>query len=198
MIEYHYDGGSVAPIHLEDNTWNPEHRLVREVVCSPYRNTKRALFCFSWLGDVHPSHRLSFQAFPLVGVDSFNQSQSLLGRHGFDSIYPCRSLALVVLRHPTDGEHSGCSGLHQKFLQFVNCSAIATLFSLKDALLYAVRMLLKLAPGQLAPTLTLRIRKRLSLLAGCLRLCHTTCASFFHVIVPTSAYSAAFPLALAS
>jgi len=151
-----------------------------------------------YIRDVHPSHRLSFQAFPLVGVDSFNQSQSLLGRHGFDSIYPCRSLALVVLRHPTDGEHPGCSGLHQKFLQFVNCSAIATLFSLKDALLYAVRMLLKLAPGQLAPTLTLRIRKRLSLLAGCLRLCHTTCASFFHVIVPTSAYPAAFPLALAS
>jgi hypothetical protein len=160
-------------------------------------NTKWALFCFSWLGDVYPSHRLGFQMFPLVRVNSFHHCKSLLGLNGFNSIYPCRFLAVIVLRHPTHGEYSGCSGLYQQLLQCVNCSMVATLFSSKDALLYAVHMLLELAPGQRAPALTLRISARFSLLPGCLRFCHTTCASFFQIIVPTSAYPTAFPLALA-
>jgi hypothetical protein len=49
------------------------------------------------------------------------------------------------------------SGLHQQFVEFVDGSLIAMLFGSKDALLDAVDMLLKLAPGQRVPTLTLRI-----------------------------------------
>ncbi|SRR6266702_1393689 len=158
--------------------------------CQPFRGNESH--------NVDSSHRLAFQAFPLVRVDAFNHDKSLRRLDGFHSIYPCCFLALIVLRHPTDCEHSGCSGFHQEFLKCVDCSVIATLFSLKDALLYAVHMLLKLTPGHLAPTLTLRLRRCFPLAPGCLRFWHTTCASFFHVIVPTSAYPAAFPLALAS
>jgi hypothetical protein len=129
-------------------------------------------------------------------VNLFNHAKSERRWDGFDSIHSCGLLALVVLCHATYREHSGGSGFHQQFLEFVDCSVIATLFSLKDALLYPVHMLLKLAPGQRAPTLTLRIKGLLD--PGCLRFCHTTCASFFHMIVPTSAYPTAFPLALAS
>ena len=32
---------------------------------------------------------------------------------------------------------------------------------------------------------------------GCLRICHTTCASFFHIIVPTLAYPGRYPVAFA-
>jgi hypothetical protein len=66
--------------------------------------------------------------------------------------------ALVVLCDPPHGQQVCRSGLHQPFLEFVDGSLIATLFSSKDALLDAVDMLLKLSPGQLVPTLTLRIK----------------------------------------
>jgi len=82
---------------------------------------------------------------------------------------------------------------HQEFLECVDCSHVTTLFGSKDALLYPVHMLLKLAPGQRAPTLTLRIRWQFPLHPGCLRLCHTTCASFFQIIVPTLAYLGHYP-----
>ena len=68
---------------------------------------------------------------------------------------------------------------------------VATLFGSKDALLYPVHMLLELAPGQLAPTLTLRIGRLPA--PGCLRICHPTCASFFHITVPTLAYPGLTP-----
>ena len=104
-----------------------------------------------YIRDVHPSHRLSFQAFPLVGVDSFNQSQSLLGRHGFDSIYPCRSLALVVLRHPTDGEARRRPGAHQESLESMDCSGIATLRGSVDTGLELEDLPLESLPGQVSP-----------------------------------------------
>jgi len=77
---------------------------------------------------------------------------------GFHSINPCGFLALIVLGHSPHCEQSRCPGLHQQFLKLLNCSLVATLLGSKDALLYPVHMLLKLAPGQLAPTLTLRIK----------------------------------------
>src|SRR6266571_4367123 len=51
----------------------------------------------------------------------------------------------------------------------------------------------KRAPGQRAPTLPLRIKQRLRFGTGCLRLCSTTCASFFHLTVLTSAYPGHYP-----
>src|SRR6266566_5038468 len=193
MREYHSDGGSVAPIHLEDNTWNPEHRLVREVVCSPYRDTKRALFELAWLRDIYPSYRPGFYLLPVCWVNVFSHCKTLRRFDSFYSINPCGFLALIVLGHSTHCEQSRCPGLHQQFLKFLNCSLVATLFGSKDALLYPVHMLLKLAPGQLAPTLTLRIKRGFPLGPGCLRLCATTCASFFHITVLTSAYPGHYP-----
>jgi hypothetical protein len=75
-------------------------------------------------------------------VDPFNHNKPLSRRDGLDSIDSCGFLALIVLRHPANGEQSGCSGFHQQFLKFVDCFVIATLFSLKDALLYPVHRLL--------------------------------------------------------
>ncbi len=131
--------------------------------------------------------------FPVFRVDVFNHVKSLLRSNGFYSVYPRSFLALIILRDPTHGQHSRCPGLHQQLLPFLDCSLIATLFGSKDALLYPVHMLLKLAPGQLVPTLTLRIKRWFALALGCLRICHTTCASFFHVIVLTSAYPEHYP-----
>lgn len=85
---------------------------------------------------------------------------------------------------------------HQQFLEFVDCSLIATLFGFEDALLYALDMLLKRVPGQRVPTFTLRIR--CLPFPGCLRVCHTTRSSSFPITVPTSAYPTAFLLAFAS
>src|SRR5579859_2085505 len=113
-----------------------------------------------------------------------------------DSVYSRRFLPLIILCYPTNCQQSCRSGFHHQFLEFVDCSCIATLFGSKDALLYAIDMLLELTPRQLVPTLTLRIRCLLD--PGCLRFCHTRCTPFFSVIVPTSAYPLAFPGALAS
>jgi len=99
MIEYDYDGGLVAPIHLEENTWNPEHRLERRVVCSPYRNTYWAHFAVflgyvdspKWLGMVIPlSQRVD-------GVDLFVWS---IPSH---LVYSWGMLALVF-RHSSYGK----------------------------------------------------------------------------------------------
>ena len=91
-------------------------------------------------------------------MDLLGQDESLLGRDGFYSIYPSSILALVVLRHPPYREKAGCSGFRQQLLKFVDGLGIATLTGSKDALLESVHMLFDLAPGQRAPTLTLRIR----------------------------------------
>ncbi len=130
---------------------------------------------------------------PVPRVNAFNQGKALFGSDRFYSVYPRSFLPLVVLRDPTHGEHPRRPGLHQQLLQFLDCSLITTVFSSKDALLYPVHMLLELAPGQLAPTLTLRVKRRFPLASGCLRFCHTTCASFFQVIVLTSAYPGHYP-----
>ena len=130
---------------------------------------------------------------PVFRVNALNHFKSLFGSNRFYSVYPRSFLPLIVLRDPTHCEHASCPGLHQQLLQFLDCSLITTLFSSKDALLYPVHMLLKLAPGQLAPTLTLRVQRVFSLGPGCLRICHTTCASFFHVTVLTSAYPGHYP-----
>ena len=97
MIEYHYDGGSVAPIHLEDNTWNPEHRLVREVVCSPYRNREWTFFAISfWDGDAPEWLR---------SVASLSKGQDSSGLFlrcvPYDLIYPwcCTTLVLCHSFH---------------------------------------------------------------------------------------------------
>jgi hypothetical protein len=92
-------------------------------------------------------------------MDAFNHVKSLFWSHGFYPVYPSRLLALIILRDPSHCEHSRCPGLHSQLLQFLDCSLVATLFGSKDALLYPVHMLLKLAPRQLAPTLTLRVKR---------------------------------------
>src|SRR3989440_9981454 len=138
---------------------------------------------------------MRFQCF---GWRRSTMSSRCFGGDGFDAVHSGCFLALVVLGDSTHCQESGCPRLHQKLLEFVDCLMIATLFSLKDALLYPVRLLLKLAPGQLPPPFTLRVKRCFSLHPGCLRISHTTCASFFHVFVPTLAYPMAFPLALAS
>jgi hypothetical protein len=91
-------------------------------------------------------------------VDLLGQGYSLLRRDGFHSVYPGSILALVILRHPPYREKAGCSGFHQQLLKLVGGLGIAMLTGSKDALLESVHMLLELTPGQLAPTLTRRIR----------------------------------------
>jgi len=130
---------------------------------------------------------------PVFRVNTFNHVKSLFGSNGFYPVNSRRFLALVVLRDPTHCKHTRRPGLHQQLLQFLDCSLVATLFGSKDALLYSVHMLLKLAPGQLAPTFTLRVKWEFPLGPGCLRICHTTCASFFHVTVLTLAYPGHYP-----
>ena len=100
MVEYHYDGGSDLPIHLEENTWNPERRLERLVVCSPYRNPQRSLFRLARFWYPNPSNGLGCVRFPSVRVDLFGQFSALFGCNGFHPIYTSSVLALVILRHP--------------------------------------------------------------------------------------------------
>jgi hypothetical protein len=101
-------------------------------------------------------------------MDLLGQDESLLGSDSLYSIDPSSVLALVVLRHPPHREKAGGSGFRQQLLKFVDDLRIAMLTGSKDAFLESVHMLLELAPGQLAPTLTRRIR-RLPV-SGCLRL----------------------------
>src|SRR2546428_5076767 len=125
--------------------------------CFHHGDTKRALFSLAWFRDIDPSYRLGFHLLPVLWVKVFSHCKTLRRFDSFYSIDPCGFLALIVLGHSTHCEQSRCPGLHQQFLKFLNCSLVATLLGSKDALLYPVHMLLKLAPGQLAPTLTLRM-----------------------------------------
>jgi len=166
--------------------------------CLHHGNTKRALFRLPWLRNVYSSHRLGFLPLPLVRVNVFNHDKSKFRMDRFDSIYPCCLLPLVILSHSSHRYQPCRSGLHQQFLEFVDCSCVATLFGLEDAFLYAINMLFQLAPGEPVPTFTRWVKRRLPFALRCLRMCHTTRASSFHIIVPTSAYPAAFLLAFAS
>lgn len=123
---------------------------------------------------------------PVLGVDALNHDEPLLWWDGFHSIHSGSFLALIFLRHAPHCEQSGCPGLYQQFLQCVDCLRVATALGFEDAFLYAVHMLFELAPGQLAPTFTLRVQQ--CLFPGCLRICHTPHTSSFHETVPTSAY----------
>src|SRR6266702_3451704 len=161
--------------------------------CFHHGYTKRALFELAWFGDIDPSYRLDFQLLPVLWVDVFSHCKTLRWFNGFYSIDSCGFLALVVLGHSTHCKQPCCPGLHQQFLKLLNCSLVATLFGSKDALLYPVHVLLQLAPGQLAPPLTLRVKGRFLFGPGCLRFCDTTCASFFHSTVLTSAYPGHYP-----
>jgi hypothetical protein len=122
----------------------------------------------------------------VLGVDALHHDEPLLRRDRFHPIDSGGFLALIFLRDPSYCEQSGCSGLHQQFLQCVDRLRIATAFGFEDAFLYAVDMPFELAPGQLVPTFTLKVGRWLFL--GCLRMCHTLHASSFHKTVPTSAY----------
>src|SRR2546429_8237090 len=99
MIEYHYDGGSVAPIHLEDNTWNPEHRLVREVVCSPYRNREGPLSTIA-LGDIDAPERLR----PIASWFQVAYGSCFLFRRVPDNLVHTGCFLALVFRHPSHGK----------------------------------------------------------------------------------------------
>jgi hypothetical protein len=72
----------------------------------------------------------------------FSHGEALLRMDRLYSVYPCRLLALVVLGHSSHSHQSRRSGLHQQFLEFVDCSSVATLFGFEDAFLYAINMVL--------------------------------------------------------
>ena len=130
MIEYHYDGGSVAPIHLEDNTWNPEHRLVREVVCSPYRNTERTLFAV-FLGDVDASERL-WAVVPLP--QRVDRVEFLLWSIPSDLVYSWGILALVLC-HSSHGKGFAAKRVGQESLQSFHLAPSLFLGRLNNACL---------------------------------------------------------------
>src|SRR5437879_283766 len=109
----------------------------------------------------------------------------------FDSVHTCRFLPLVFLCHPSYCEETCCFRFHQEFLQLLNNSYLAMLSCSVNPLLNAVHMLLKLSPGQLLPSLTLRIKRLL--FPGCFPFCHSTQCFTFHTAVSTSAYPSAFP-----
>ena len=132
---------------------------------------------------------------PMLRVNTLGQNEALCRWDGFHPIDSGGVFALVVLRDPPHSKKSCSSGFHQQLLQFVDGLDIAMLTGLKDAFLYAIDMLLELAPGQFVPSFTRRVKRLL--VSGCLRVGYTTHTSFFPVIVPTSAYPLAFPEALA-
>src|SRR5216684_2955534 len=101
-----------------------------------------------------------------------SHDKALLRSYRFHSVYPCCFLALVILSHPSHCKEPCCFRFRQEFLQFLYCASIATLTGSVDALLDAVDMLLKLAPGQLVPSLTLR--DKFLLVLGCFPLFHRT------------------------
>jgi hypothetical protein len=138
VVEYHYDGGSAALIHQKENTWNPEHRLERRVVCSPYRHAKRALFLFPWLGYPDAPERFGLPLVCMPWMNGFNHGQSFRRWDRFDTVHASGLLPLVVLCHSSYSKQSRRFGLHHEFLHFVDCLDIATLTGLKDALLHSV------------------------------------------------------------
>jgi hypothetical protein len=131
----------------------------------------------------------------VLWVNAFNHFKTLRWFDRFYAVHSCGVLALVILRDPPHCYQSGCPGFRQQFLEFVDCLCVATLFGFEDAFLYAINLLRQLAPRQLVPPFTLRVKQWL--VPGCLRLCHTTHSSSFPIIVPMSAYPAAFLLAFA-
>ena len=108
---------------------------------STYRNTKRALFELAWFWDVDPSDRFGFHLPPVLWVNVFSHCKPPGWFDGFHPINPCGFLALIVLGHSSHSYQSRRSGLHQQFLEFVDCSSVATLFGFEDAFLYAINML---------------------------------------------------------
>src|SRR5438046_2246283 len=97
--------------------------------------------------------------FPVLWVNAFHHDKSLFRRDRFYAIDSGGFLALIFLRDPSYCQQSGCSGLHQQFLQCVDRLSIATAFGFEDAFLYAVDVLFELAPGQLVPTFTLKVER---------------------------------------
>jgi hypothetical protein len=132
------------------------------------RHPEWSLFHFARLGYPDPSNWSGLGAFPSFRVDLLGQNKSLFRWDGFYPIYSGSVLALVSLRHSAHREKAGCSGFHQHLLKCVGGLGIAMVTGSKDALLESVHVLLKLAPGQRAPTLTRR--SRLVPVSGCLRL----------------------------
>ena len=59
---------------------------------------------------------LGFAPFPVFRVDLFAMASRLCWSDGFDSIYACRFLALVILCHPSHCQKPGCLGFRQEFL----------------------------------------------------------------------------------
>lgn len=100
---------------------------------------------------------------PVLRVNRFGHQEAFFGTNRLDAINSRCFLPLVLLCYPTNCQEPCCPGFHHQFLEFMDCSPIATLFGSKDALLYAVDMLLECAPGQLVPTLTLRVKWRFPL-----------------------------------
>jgi hypothetical protein len=88
-----------VPIHQEENPWNPEHRLERRGVYSPYRNAKRALFAV-FLGDVYSPQRLGMVVSLPQRVDGVDL---LVGSIPDDPVYSWGVLALVF-RHSSDSK----------------------------------------------------------------------------------------------
>src|SRR5260370_6708556 len=68
---------------------------------------ERPLLSFSWLWYPDPSERLRFLLFHPFRVNGFGQGQSSDRCDGFDSIYPCGFLALILLGHSSDCQESG-------------------------------------------------------------------------------------------
>jgi hypothetical protein len=73
--------------------------------------------------------------FPSFRVDVLCHNQPLFRWNRFDPINPGCLLALIVLCHSSDSDESRRLGFHQQFLEFVNCSRIATLTGSENALL---------------------------------------------------------------
>ncbi len=142
------------------------------------------------LGDEDPPHRPRGDA---GGVSQArDEAQPLPWPDGLDPV-DARGLApLVVLGDAPDGEHPRGAGLEEEPLEAVDCLGIATLLGSVDALLQAVHMPLQRAPGGLRPVFAARRRR------ARLRCSHATRAPTLYTTVPTSAYPAAFPPALAS
>src|SRR5713101_4648325 len=118
------------------------------------------------------SNRLALALFPVLRMYLLSHDKALLRSYRFHSVYPCCFLALVILSHPSHCKEPCCFRFRQEFLQFLYCASIATLTGSVDALLDAVDMLLKLAPGQLVPSLTLR--DKFLIVLGCFPLFHRT------------------------
>src|SRR6185295_8628983 len=65
------------------------------------RNAQRALLCLSWFRYPDSPYWLRGLLFPAHRVDFGCHGKTFLGLHGFDPVYACGFLALVLLSHPT-------------------------------------------------------------------------------------------------